>query len=224
MVTGQSIARVSRRLPAALLLAAVMLLPAVSTGRAETPATPDLRDSERADIARIETYLNALKTVEARFLQVSSEGTYAEGHFYLSRPGRMRIEYDPPVPVLIVAKKSVLVYYDTKLKQVSYLGLDSTPAGILVGDTVSFSGPVTVTGYERASNAMRVTLVQAEDPLAGSITLVLSDRPMALRKWAVTDAQGVVTNVSLLNARFGTDLDAKLFKIRKPWKDQEEQR
>ena len=208
----------------ALLLVAAVFLPALSTGRAETPAAPVLSDADRADIARIETYLNALKTVEARFLQVSSEGTYAEGHFYLSRPGRMRIEYDPPVPVLIVANKSVLVYYDTKLKQLNYLGLDSTPAGILVGETVSFSGPVTVTAYERAANALRITLVQTEDPLAGSITLVFSDRPMALRKWSVTDAQGVVTNVSLMNARFGTDLDAKLFEIRKPWKDQEEQR
>ena len=216
--------RTVRFLAAVLVVAAWAALAATATVTAKTPADPAPSKADRADIARVEAYLNTLKTVRARFMQMSSEGSYAEGDFYLSRPGRMRIEYDPPVPVLIVANKQTLVYYDKKLEQTSYIGLDSTPAGILVGGEVSFSGKISVTGFERGANTLRVTLAQTEDPLAGSITLVVSDKPLVLRKWSVTDAQGVITNVSLLGTRFGVALDPELFRIKKPWDEKEEQR
>lgn len=214
--------RTVRFLAAVLVVAAWAALAATATVTAKTPADPAPSKADRADIARVEAYLNTLKTVRARFMQMSSEGSYAEGDFYLSRPGRMRIEYDPPVPVLIVANKQTLVYYDKKLEQTSYIGLDSTPAGILVGGEVSFSGKISVTGFERGANTLRVTLAQTEDPLAGSITLVVSDNPMVLRKWTVTDAQGVVTNVSLLGTRFGVALDPELFRFKKPWIEKQE--
>ena len=213
-----------RRLVAFLLVTVWAALAGTAAGAADTPAGAALSETDSANVARVEAYINTLKTVQSRFMQMSSEGSYAEGNFYLSRPGRMRIEYDAPVPVLIVANKSVLVYYDKSLEQTSYIGLDSTPAGILVGAEVSFSGKVSVTGFERGSNALRVTLAQTEDPLGGSITLVVSDNPMVLRKWAVTDAQGVVTNVSLLGARFGVALDPELFRIKTPWDEKQEQR
>jgi len=216
--------RTVRFLAAILVVAAWAALAATATVTAKTPADPAPSKADRADVARVEAYLNTLKTVRARFMQMSSEGSYAEGDFYLSRPGRMRIEYDPPVPVLIVANKQTLVYYDKKLEQTSYIGLDSTPAGILVGGEVSFSGKISVTGFERGANTLRVTLAQTEDPLAGSITLVVSDNPLVLRKWSVTDAQGVITNVSLLGTRFGVALDPELFHIKKPWDEKEEQR
>ena len=209
----------SLRFLTAFLLVAVW---AALAGAAAAPAGPALSEADRADIARMEAYFNTLKTIQARFMQMSSEGSYAEGNFYLSRPGRMRIEYDPPVPVLIVSNKQTLVYYDKDLEQISYMGLDSTPAGILVGAEVSFSGKISVTGFERGANTLRVTLVQTEDPLAGSITLVVSDNPMVLRKWTVTDAQGVVTNVSLLGTRFGVALDPELFRFKKPWIEKQE--
>ncbi len=59
-------------------------------------AVPALSEADRTDLARIEAYLNGLTTMQARFLQFSSDGCYAEGHIYVERPGRMRIEYDPP--------------------------------------------------------------------------------------------------------------------------------
>jgi outer membrane lipoprotein-sorting protein len=201
------------------LAAAVVALVAVVAApqaAAEAPAPARLSAADAADIARIEAYLNAIGTMQARFLQVSSDGGYAEGDFYLSRPGRLRIAYDPPVPVLIVANGRHLIYFDEKLNQVSYLGLDSTPAGILVDDRVSLSGRLTVTGFERGEQVLRVTLVQTDDPLAGNITLVLGDRPMVLKKWAVEDAQGLTTTVSLFAARTGVPLNPDLFEFTPP--------
>ena len=41
--------------------------------------------------------------------------------------------------------------------------------------------------------------------------LVFSDKPLELRKWVVTDTQGVKTTVSLLGPEFGIRLDPGLF-------------
>ena len=194
-----------------LVVAAALIDPAAS-------APPDgrLSAADHVDITRIETYFNGIETMQARFLQATSTGAYSEGTFSLWRPGRMRIEYDPPVPILIVADGRSLVYHDTKLMQVSYLGIDDGPAGLLLAERVSLSDVVTVTRFERGARVIRVTVVKDDDPLEGSLTLIFEDRPLILRKWIIADAQGVETTVSLLGPRFGIPLDPELFRFDDP--------
>lgn len=177
----------------------------------------NLNDADKSDILRIEAYLNKIKTMEARFLQVSSDGDYSEGDLYLSRPGKMRIEYDPPKPVLIVVNGQNLVYFDKELGQVSYFSLEDTQAEILLRETISFSSEdLIVTRFERGPGVLRLTVIKGNDPLEGNLTLIFSDKPLGLKKWTITDAQGIVTNVSLLGPRFGAPLDAKLFDFEPP--------
>lgn len=171
---------------------------------------------ERAALDDVERYLNAVETLKARFVQVSGNGNYAEGDLYLSRPGKMRLAYDPPVPILIVADGRFLIYYDSKLKQVSYLGIDSTPAGIILRPRVRLGGDVTVTGINRSFGTLEVSLIQTAEPAAGELTLLLTENPMTLRQWRVKDAQGQVVTVSLFDARTGLSLDPKLFKFHDP--------
>ncbi len=184
---------------------------------AQMPAT-ELSATDKTDIRRIEAYLNKLTTVQARFLQISSNGTQAEGDLYISRPGRMRIQYDPPSPVFIVADGSWLIYVDKELDQVSYVPLESTPAGILLDAKISLlGGDFTITHFENVANVIRITLYKTDDPGKGILTLVFSDRPLTLKKWTITDAQGIFTSVSLIGSRFGISLDGNLFKFKSPF-------
>lgn len=196
-----------------------LVLVVATTGEAlvARPEEIQLSPEDRQQVARIEEYLNRLTTVRARFLQVSSNGQVAEGDFFLWRPGRIRVEYDPPVPVLIVANGSFLVYYDRELEQVSHLPLGSTAAGVLTKENLSLEDPdLTVTGFERSGGALKITFVQTQDPLEGSITLVFSEDPIKLQKWKVVDAQGVTVEVSLVATRFDVPLNPKLFEFRDP--------
>lgn len=176
-----------------------------------------LSSRDAADVKRIEAYLNDLSTLKARFLQLSSNGAQAEGEVFVKRPGRMRIQYDPPMPVEIIATGTFLAYHDKDLEQVTWLGLDSTPAGILLDEHVALSGAVTVTGFERAASTLRVTLIKTDDPSIGSLTLVFADKPLALRKWTILDAQGLLTTVALINPRFGIPLSKNLFSFTNPY-------
>lgn len=183
----------------------------------EAQGLVSLSQSDRADISRIEAYLNRIRTMEARFLQVSSDGEYSEGDLYFSKPGKMRLEYDDPKPVVIVSDGVNLAYYDKELEQVSYFDLESTQASILLRENISFTtGGLIVTRFEKGPGVLRLTVIKGSDPLEGNLTLIFSDRPLGLKKWTVTDAQGIVTNVSLLGPRFGMSLSPKLFHIEPP--------
>lgn len=187
------------------------------TVQAAEPKRMVLSAQDKADIERAETYLNAVTTLKARFLQVSPNGSSVEGDVYLSRPGRLRLQYDPPSPLLVVADGTFLIVHDRQLGEPSYIPLGSTPAGILVRPGVKLDGgDVAVTRVIRLPGVVRVSMVEAEDPAAGEITLVFSDKPFQLRQWQVKDAQNQITTVSLFEAQNGLSLDAKLFQFKDP--------
>jgi outer membrane lipoprotein-sorting protein len=195
----------------------VLLGLVVTAAQAAQPARTPLSAQDKVDIARAEDYLNGVTTLKARFLQVAPNGSSVEGDAYLSRPGKMRLQYDPPSPLLVVADGSFLIVYDRQLGEPSYIPLGSTPAGILVRPGVKLEGgDVTVTRVVRLPGVVRISMVEAEDPASGEITLVFSDKPFALRQWQVKDAQHQVTTVSLYQTQSGLTLDSKLFEFKNP--------
>ena len=180
------------------------------------PANAALQPADQAEIAEIEHYLDSIRTMSAEFQQFDEQGRVATGRIYLARPGRMRVEYDPPTPYLLVASSGALVYYDPEVKQLTTLPLSSTPAAFLLKDHISLTEGVVVKSFERGPGAVRVEIADASDEGAGSVLLVFEDRPMALRQWTVTDAQGVKTQVVLTRTSFGMPLDPNLFAIPSP--------
>ncbi len=196
-----------RRLFAALLL--VLAVPG--------PAAARLANEDMADIARAEQYLNQITTLKARFIQVANNGNQAEGVAYLSRPGQLRLDYLPPNPIQVFADAGMLVYFDKELQQTSYVGINQTPAGILVQPQIRLTGgDITVTGVRRVRGTLELDLVRSRDPGAGSMTLIFGERPFALKQWRVRDPQGQVTTVSLFDTQTGIRLDPSLFQFVDP--------
>src|SRR6056300_1054064 len=86
-----------------------------------------LTDAEKAAVEKAENYLNGINTLQARFLQSNPDGGTLEGDLFISRPGKMRLVYDPPTPMLMVADGVFLIYVDTELNDASHIGLEDTP-------------------------------------------------------------------------------------------------
>lgn len=164
-------------------------------------------------IDRIESYLNTLRTLEARFVQNNPDGGFAQGKLFLHRPGRMRFIYDPPVPLQLYADGNLLIHVDTELEQVSHYPLDETPAHFLLRADISLRKGLTVKWYKHANKVVRVELVDGKNPDIGSVMLTFSDAPLQLRSWTITDAQGLRTELALVDARFGGQLDPELFRF-----------
>ena len=195
-------------------LAAVLILAAGLGGAAPLSRAAEqaaLSPDQSAAVRRAVRYLNGMTTLKARFIQVSSNGAYAEGRVIIQRPGRLRFDYDPPHPVLIIANGLSLLFYDRDLKQASFLPLWETPLWFLIREQVTLTEDVVVTGVEQALGTLRITLEDRKMADAGSVTLVFSDRPLDFKKWEIVDAQGVLTQVSLVNARYGMEVDQEAF-------------
>jgi outer membrane lipoprotein-sorting protein len=188
--------------------------PRAHPGRHAGAPAPAERD--RADLARVEAYLNALTTLRARFLQIAQNGAAAEGTAWIWRPGRMRFEYDPPEPLLLVADGGQFLMYDRELRAPTTLLVSRTPLGILLRREVRLSGDVTVTGIERSGGFLRVTMFRTAEPNEGRLTLVFTPDPIELRQWAVTDAQRRETRVTLSRIETGLRFPAGLFQFNDP--------
>src|SRR5215831_6153329 len=103
------------------------LLPTVAQAAAP-PVGAVLTPQDTADLQRVAAYLSSIRTMYARFQQVSAGGGTAAGQLWMARPGRMRFEYDPPSPVLLLADMFYVYYVDKQLAEMSKVGLKSTPA------------------------------------------------------------------------------------------------
>lgn len=168
--------------------------------------------SDAVVLGDVEAYLNDLSTIEADFVQVSPDGSLANGRFFLQRPGKMRWQYEPPIPVLMVSAGTFLTYYDYELDQITNIPIEESLAGFLARPVISLqSKEITILERSRKEGIVRVRLTQTSKPEEGELTLELTDRPMQLRNLIIKDAQGQTTNVSLNNARYGVKLDKSLF-------------
>ena len=128
-----------------------------------------LTDADKADIARVEGYLNSVSTMKASFQQFTESEGLAFGRIYLRRPGRLRVEYDPPSEILLIADGTLLSYYDAELNHIEQVPLKLSPMWFLLRDDVKLGGDVTVTTFKKAANAILIGMVQSDEPDAGSV-------------------------------------------------------
>lgn len=174
-------------------------------------AAAQMSGQDQADLARIEAYLNSIRTLKARFVQTASDGSTASGIALLQRPGKMRFQYDPPTPFLLVANHGFLTFVDSQLNQTSHIPLSRTPLGILLSDRVALSGEVTVTKLEHLPGQLQISLVRTANPGEGTLTLIFADNPLVLRQWIVLDQQGKQTRVAFTNMDVGASINSSEF-------------
>ncbi len=192
------------------LLAATALTP----GLARAALAPEAQ----ALIGRIEAYLNSITTLKSRFSQVNPNGTASSGTVYVDRSrGAMLFDYDPPSKITLIAPGDWrLVFMDGSIEQVNVLPVNDTPLGFLLKEQVRISGDVVVTDLALRSGEILLTVTRAGAQDQGHVLLAFIERPIELRRWAVTDAQGLTTVVILEDMQLDQPLDGSLFVYRDP--------
>lgn len=194
-----------------LAVAGVLVLLAMPAARAAAPQPVTLTTEQKALVSRIEAFVNSITTVEASFVQMSSGGGFARGTLYLQRPGRMRFEYEPPIPYLLVSDGTFFIYVDNELEQVTYLPLSKTPAHLLLRKNFSLSEGLILTGFKEEGSVVKVEVADSEEPDLGRITLVFNRAPLSLKSWTVLDPQAQRIQVTLVDPLYGKKLDKSLF-------------
>lgn len=166
---------------------------------------------------RAETYLANLKTARASFIQTAHNGSKLDGTFYISRPGKLRFEYNR-IDDFIVADGFFIYFYDSELQQQMNAPIGQTLADFMLREDIDLKEDLVADNISETRDSYRMTLTQKKDPEAGNITLVFRKSPFELKKWFIKDAHNYVTEIELFELEEDVDLDKSLFVYRDPQK------
>lgn len=170
--------------------------------------------AEKIALKELSGYLNKLTTVQTDFTQVNGDGSVSLGKLYIKRPGRVRFEYAPPDKSLVLASAGTVAIFDAKSNQPpEQYPLKRTPLNLILADNVDLGRAKMVVGHKQVENTTRVLAQDPEHPEYGSIELVFTANPIALRQWVITDDLGQETTVILGELTNASSLKPSLFNI-----------
>jgi outer membrane lipoprotein-sorting protein len=179
--------------------------------------TPLGADEQAILLGEIERYFDTVDTLGSRFVQFNMDGSVFQGDLIIDRPGKMRIDYDDPVPYLIIADGDFYIFVDEQLEEASHIPIGLTPAHMLLRQPMRLGDELTVLDAARDSGALFITVAQKEAEDAGTLTLAFQEEPLSLEQWTVIDAQGIVTRVMLIDPALGVETDPEDFVFVNPW-------
>lgn len=194
----------------ALTLTRVLALFAAFTLFA-APSYAALTAQDQADLTKVSAYLNSITSMQASFVQVGPNGELDQGVVYAKKPGRLRFEYAPPSPYLIVSDGVTIAVSNSKLRTVDRYPLIENPLNIILNEAIDLTRDQRISRVERGSGTLRVTATEKSGPLKGEVTLIFAYPATELRQWIITDAQGLQTMIALKNTKTEVQLSPELF-------------
>jgi outer membrane lipoprotein-sorting protein len=173
-----------------------------------------LKPEQQAIIGRVNNYLSNTQVLSGKFVQVGPDGGRTQGDFYISKPGKVRFEYDDPSPIELIADGSSVVVRDRRLATQDVYPLSQTPLRFLLSDKVDLMRDTTLTAVY-ADDVFVTVVVEEKNGIVGTSRLMMmfAAKDMALKQWTVTDPQGYDTTVAVYNLDSTRRPDPNLFKI-----------
>ena len=193
---------------------------------APTPVIPDPRRhapaslfmsfdaSQKAQAARVSSYLQSLSTLVGNFVQIGPDGARTTGDFFIQKPGKVRFEYDQPTPITMIADGNSLAVRDRNLATQDVYPLAQTPLRYLLADRIDLMRDTNVVAVTSDDLYSSVT-IEEKNPLVGTsrLMLMIGAKDGQLKQWTVTDPQGYDTTVAIYNLDTNKKPDPGLFKI-----------
>ncbi|WP_284179190.1 outer membrane lipoprotein carrier protein LolA [Rhabdaerophilum sp. SD176] len=214
--------------PLSWSLAGLIWLSGMAAGLAQQAPLPPLRPATSAagqptqpqkvepppSLDRINAYFNAMRGMQANFIQTAPDGRKFDGVLYLLRPGRMRFEYAPPATLEIVADGRTVRILDRKLKTWDDYFIGQTPLKFLLQPKIDIAKDTKVIDLKRFGPEIILT-IEDKSTLGGTsrIRVIFDGETYALKEWIVTDPQGSDTRVALSNLNLAALPDKALFVI-----------
>ncbi|MFV0431526.1 MAG: LolA family protein [Alphaproteobacteria bacterium] len=167
----------------------------------------------------IASEFNKVTTVKANFVQTSSRGGRAEGRVLMKRPGRMRLQYDKPTnDAALIVNSGVTLWWENGGKRNIPTG--KTPIKAMVQKNFSFFDKnIRILDYSESGNNVNITMQWIPRPQDGYLTVTMTKtKPVSLKGWSISDAQGNVVNINLSNIKFGVTAPNKYFQVSNPVK------
>ena len=156
----------------------------------------------------VKEYLKNLNTLEASFIQISSDGDIKRGKIFFNLPGKLRIDYSEPDDLLITSNGFWLTVQNKKLNQTNNIPLERTPLNLFLNKKFNFEDNSNIK-FKIENNV--ITLTFFEDQKESKFELEFNSNPLRLRKWIIIDEFENKTSVMLQNVEMDVKLSNKIF-------------
>ena len=164
--------------------------------------------------------LRAISTLRADFIQTDRNGQRSNGVLTIKRPGKIRFQYAPGNPLLIVGDGCALTLIDYQVRQVQRWPIGNSPLGALLDPNRDLSR----FGRLQPTDDPNVVSIEVRDgghPEYGVITLIFVRKASApggleLTSWVALDSQNKRTTIRLSNQQYGIAVSDDTFRWNDP--------
>lgn len=196
-----------------LLFLSSVATPSAAPAAAPAQAEAALPEGEHGSLlAAAAKGLEAISNLEAKFTQVAPSGTISTGKLYLSRPGRLRFEYDEPSTMLIVATGGLVYVHDSDLKTTDSYPVGQTPLRFLLAKELDLDA-AQVLSVEQGQHGVKIILAARDEDLQGHLALLFEPGDLTLQGWSFVEANGDMTLVNLEEVEEKKRLPSRLFRV-----------
>ncbi|GHC73993.1 outer membrane lipoprotein carrier protein LolA [Limoniibacter endophyticus] len=206
-MTKLDIANMSRRDALALGL---VLFGTAATG--SLISFPAFAQGAPAQAQQIANHFSSVKTMAGEFVQFGPRGEQTGGKFYISRPGKIRFDYEAPSSYKVISDGTSVVIDNRKLNTSDLYPLSKTPLKLLLDERIDLSGG-RVTNVKEEPDLTTIQIADRQVFGNSRITMMFDPKNYELRQWTITDAQGKDTTVMIFNVQQGVSLDPGMFVI-----------
>ena len=160
----------------------------------------------------VEKYLNDIKYFKANFIQYNKDNSeLSEGIFYLSRPGKLRIDYLNPFEASLYTNNQTTTYYDKELDEITTIKTSKTPLHFLLNENITFKdNSFKIVDIENKKENVMISFIENKKEDQGKLILNFKKNPLILSsiKLITEDKQEIemslfdISNLPIKNSTF----------------------
>ena len=205
-----------------IVTAAAVLSASVAFSQTPVPSAPAPGAAATGTLGEAVAALRGISTLRADFTQTDRNGQRSNGVLTLKRPGRIRFQYAPGIPLLIVSDGRALTLIDYEVRQVQRWPIGNSPLGALLDPNRDLSRY----GRLQPTADPQVVSIEVRDrghPEYGVITMIFVRKASApggleLVSWVALNSQNKRTTIRLANQQYGLAVSDDAFRWNDPRK------
>ena len=147
--------------------------------------------ADKFSLLELSNYFNTFDTFKADFHQFSDDGFEARGVILIKKPGRLRMDYEEPADLLILASGGRLAIFDPKgdPEPTSY-PLIVTPFSLILKKEINLLESPNILSHNYYQGETSLSLYDPKYPERGYIELIFSGKTPVLDRLIIQDESG----------------------------------
>jgi outer membrane lipoprotein-sorting protein len=173
----------------------------------------DLTPEQQQAVEDVNAYFNSFTNLRGDFTQPGNSGNVTSGVVLISKPGKMRFEYAPPNPFVVVSDGRWVAVVNRNKRAADQYPLSVTPLRLLLGEHMDLLKSAVINAVDMQDGLITIHLEDKDQMVSGELVLIFDSNANTLKQWVVIDGQGRRTTISLDKLVMNQPADPKLFWI-----------